>query len=56
MPDKLKEENTATISAHLKSKKTIRWIAVLPAAFVAANLVVLADTFVFFLIYNNTGD
>jgi hypothetical protein len=53
--DKLKEENVATIPARGTFKK-IRWIAVLPAAFVAANLVVLADTLVFFLIYNNTGD
>ena len=28
----------------------------MPAAFVAANLVVLAVKFVFFLIYNSTGD
>src|SRR5438094_3594294 len=53
--DKLKEENVATIPARGTFKK-IRWIAVLPAAFVAANLVVLADTLVFFLMYNNTGD
>jgi hypothetical protein len=32
----------------------MRWIAVLPAAFVAVNLVVLAVEFVFSLIYNNT--
>jgi hypothetical protein len=54
--DKLKEENVATIPARGTFKKIVRWIAVLPAAFVAANLVVLADTLVFFLIYNNTGD
>src|SRR5438477_2151582 len=45
--DKLKEENVATIPSRGTFKK-IRWIAVLPAAFVAANLVVLADTLVFF--------
>jgi hypothetical protein len=44
------------IPRHVKFKKTVRWIAVLPAAFVAANLVVLAVKFIFFLIYNNTGD
>jgi hypothetical protein len=37
-------------------KKTIRWIAVLPAAFVAANLGYVAVKLVFWLIYNNTGD
>jgi hypothetical protein len=37
-------------------KQTIRWIAVLPAAFLAANLGYVAVKFVFWLIYNNTGD
>ena len=37
-------------------KQTIRWIAVLPAAFVAANLGYIAVKLVFWLIYNNTGD
>lgn len=53
--DKLKEENVAMFPARGTFKK-IRWIAVLPAAFVAANVVVLADTLVFFLVYNNTSD
>jgi hypothetical protein len=51
------ETHVATIPARPTTfKKTIRWIAVLPAAFVAANLVVLVVKFVFWLIYNNTGD
>jgi hypothetical protein len=50
--DTMKEERRSNTTF----KKTIRWIAVLPAAFVAVNLAVLADAFVFFLIYNNTGD
>ncbi len=37
-------------------KRKIRWIGVLPVAFLAANLVVIAVKSVFFLIYNNTGD
>jgi tetratricopeptide (TPR) repeat protein len=54
--DKLKEETSSTIPAKTTFKNTMRWIAVLPAAFVAVNLVVLADAFVLIVIYNHTGD
>src|SRR5947207_201309 len=35
--DKLKEETSSTIPAKTTFKNTMRWIAVLPAAFVAVN-------------------
>jgi hypothetical protein len=37
-------------------KKTIRWVAVLPGAFLAANLGYLTVKLGVWLIYNNTGD